>query len=390
MASQSQTPASAGYPTDRDPSLVDWMELFFDLIFVALVGQLAHGLDADPTVKTLLVFLALFASVWWWWVNLTFIVNLSADLTRRQLSAAMLVAMFAVGTIAVAAPEATGNRAWLFAAGNAMIRLLLLFMWLRRKRRGGGGSWVRIVLYNGLTALLWLVSIWVDAPVSYVLWTVAIVIEVVMLVVTTGGWGAGAMASFNVEHLSERFGLLVIIVLGESVLSIVTTLDGSFTLAGGVTAATALVIVSGLAWSFFLYSADALRVGLEGLVESGQVYTIRDTVAFLPFLLIAGVTMIAGAVSVAIHRPQHALPVASAISLGGGIALFFIANAVISLRFGASVARVLRWALPAVGLPLVLIPVAIAVHGELAIIAAAVVVVFVVTSAELSARQAAA
>lgn len=223
-----------------------------------------------------------------------------------------------------------------------MIRLLLLFMWSRRNWRDGGGSWVRIVLYNGLTALLWFVSIWVDAPVSYVLWTAAIVIEVVMLVVTTGGWGAGAMAGFNVEHLSERFGLLVIIVLGESVLSIVTTLDGSFTLAGGVTAATALVIVSGLAWSFFLYSADALRVGLESLVESGQVYTIRDTVAFL---LIACVTMIGGAVSVAIHEPQHALPVASAISLGGGIALFFITNALISLRFGASVARVLRWAI---------------------------------------------
>lgn len=45
---------------------------------------------------------------------------------------------------------------------------------------------------------------------------------------------------------------------------------------------------------------------------------------------------------------------------------------------------------PAVGLPLVLIPVAIAVHGELAIIATAVVVVFVVASAELSARQVAA
>lgn len=99
--------------------------------------------------------------------------------------------------------------------------------------------------------------------------------------------------------------------------------------------------------------------------------------------------MIAGAVSVAIHQPQHALPVASAISLGGGIALFFITDALISLRFGASVARVLRWAIPAVGLPLVLIPVAIAVHEELAIIAAAVVVFFVVASAELYARRAA-
>src|SRR6185437_14990180 len=53
---------------DRDPSRAHWMELFFDLVFVALVGQLAHGLHAEPSFGTLAVFVALFASVWWSWV----------------------------------------------------------------------------------------------------------------------------------------------------------------------------------------------------------------------------------------------------------------------------------------------------------------------------------
>ena len=105
---------------DRDPSRAHWMELFFDLVFVALVGQLAHGLHAEPSFGTLAVFVALFASVWWSWVNLTFVVDVSPQLSRRRLSLVMLIAMFAVGALAVAAPEAVGDRAWLFAPGYGL------------------------------------------------------------------------------------------------------------------------------------------------------------------------------------------------------------------------------------------------------------------------------
>ncbi|GAA4482839.1 low temperature requirement protein A [Microbacterium panaciterrae] len=64
------------------------------------------------------VFLALFASVWWSWVNLTYTVNVQIGLTRRALAAYMFAAMAATGAIAVAAPQAIGERAWLFALGT--------------------------------------------------------------------------------------------------------------------------------------------------------------------------------------------------------------------------------------------------------------------------------
>ena len=144
-------------PASRDPSRADWMELFFDLIFVALVGQLAHGLHAHPSFAALGVFLALFAAVWWAWANLTFVVDVSPQLTRRGLSAIMLAAMFAVGAMAVAAPEAIGERAWLFAAGNAAIRIVLLVVWMRLSWRDGWPSRLRISSYNGVTAVIWLV-----------------------------------------------------------------------------------------------------------------------------------------------------------------------------------------------------------------------------------------
>lgn len=375
---------------ERDPSRVDWMELFFDLIFVALVAQLAHGLSHEPTFGTLLLFLALFASVWWSWVNLTFTVNVTPELTRRALGVTMLSAMFAVGAIAVAAPEATGARAWLFAAGNAALRLVLLALWIRRSWSNGAGSRIRLVAYNGVTAVLWLISIALPHPFDFALWALAIATEVVLLVASASRWAGGTLDRINVEHLSERFGLLVIIVLGESVLSTVDALDGSFTLPSGITAALALLVASLLAWSFFQYGTNAMQAGLDALRTAGNFRAVRDTVGFLPYLVVSGVTVISGALASAIAHPEHPLPVVSAVSLGGGIALFFLTNAFISLRFGRSWADVLRWAIPAVALPLILIGVALVVPAAVSTLLAVLVLGFVVASSERSTRRQAA
>ncbi|KQR54018.1 hypothetical protein ASF88_04045 [Leifsonia sp. Leaf336] len=371
---------------DRDPSRAHWMELFFDLVFVALVGQLAHGLHVHPSFGTLAIFVALFASVWWSWVNLTFVVDVSPQLSARRLSIVMLIAMFAVGALAVAAPEAVGDRAWLFAAGNSVLRVLLLAIWIRMSWANGTASRVRIVAYNGVTAVLWLVSIALPAPAIYVLWTVAIVIEIVLLTVTSGAWSSLALDRMNVEHLSERFGLLVIIVLGESVLSIVAAVSDAWTLAAGIVGALALLLTAGLAWSFFLYGVDAMTSGLENLLEAGDARGIRDTVGFLPFLLLAGVTALSGALAEAIARPAEPLPAALAVSLGGGIALFYLTNAIIARRYGDPWGRVLRWAIPAVALPALLAVAALWLPAAVAVGCGVLILAFVVTSSELASR----
>ena len=371
---------------DRDPSRAHWMELFFDLIFVALVGQLALGLHEHPSLETLLLFTALFASVWWSWVNLTFTVNVMPWLTRKQLAVVMLAAMFAVGAIAVAAPEATGDRAWLFAAGNAALRFVLLGLWISQSWGAGTASRIRLLVYNGVTALIWLVSIWVPSPWNFVLWGLVIVIEVTLLVTSSQSWADRVLPNMNVEHLSERFGLLVVIVLGESVLSSVTALDDAFTVASGLTALLGLGVISLLAWSFFMYGTDAMRSGLEHLREAGDYRAIRDTVGFLPFLIVVGVTAISGALVSAIHDPGALLPAASAISLCGGIAIFYATNAIVSLRFGRPLGAVLRWAVPALVLTLALALASLVLESGLVILCAVGVLVIIVLIAELTDR----
>lgn len=371
---------------DRDPSRVHWMELFFDLIFVALVSQLARGLHEDPSISALLLFTALFASVWWSWVNLTFTVNVMTWLTRRQLAVVMLAAMASVGAIAVAAPEAVGERSWLFAAGNAALRLVLLGLWIALSWANGSASRIRLLAYNGATAVLWLISIAVPAPWRYVLWGFVIVVEVVLLLTNSRSWRVRMLPRMNVEHISERFGLLIVIVLGESVLTIVTALNGTWTLASGGTAAASLAVVALLAWSFFMYGTETMRTGLEQLQRAGRYGAIRDTVGFLPFLLVVGVTAISSALSAGIGHPGEVLAPASVISLCGGLGIFFATNAVVSLRLGRPSAAVLRWAVPA--LLLIIVPTIVAATSPAgyAILAACGALAVIVLLTELGNR----
>jgi low temperature requirement protein LtrA len=370
---------------ERDASRADWMELFFDLVFVALVGQLSAGLHHEPSFAALGVFLALFASVWWSWVNLTFTVNIQEGLSRRALAGYMLAAMAAVGIMAVAAPEATAGSAWLFALGNAALRAVMLGLWVRRSWNTGFASRVRVLAYNGGTAIIWLVSVFVPSPFRFALWALAILIEIVQLVVPSPGL-LRRLGRINVEHLADRFGTLVIIALGESVLAIVFAVSADASPLSAAVAAFAFLITAGLAWGMFMFGIDAMRTGLEQLVARGDARGVVETVAFLPFVLVAGIMMLAGALSLAIEHPESVLPASAAVSLGGGVILFYATNAAISLRYGSPWRTVMPWAVPAVVLPLLVGAAALFIPSLWSVAAMAVTVAGIVTLSEVRAR----
>ena len=371
---------------ERDVSRADWMELFFDLVFVALIGQLSAGLRTTPTFADLGVFLALFASVWWSWVNLTFTVNIQVGMSRRALAGYMLGAMAAVGVIAVAAPDAVTDRAWLFALGNGALRAIMLGLWVRRSWGASAGSRLRILSYNGVTAALWLASAFVPSPARFLLWALAIAVEVVLLIASAPGL-LRRIGEINVEHLADRFGTLVIIALGESVLAIVVSVSAAWSPLSALAAVPALVVTAGLAWAMFMFGIDSMRAGLERLVGRDDSRGIVWTVAFLPFLLVAGMMMLAGAVSLAIEAPAQVLPVSAAASLGGGVILFYGTNATISLRYGTPWREVLPWAVPAIALPLAVGAAALALPAIWPVTAMAATILAIVLLSEVRARR---
>lgn len=363
-----------------------WLELFFDLVMAAYIGQIAHTLHGDASWADALAFVAFLAAAWWAWANATITMNLFGARITRTIWAVTTVAMMAIGVMAVAVPEALGERAAAFAIGNAGIRLVWVLPWFLG-RRATGATWWRPMVYSVLPAALWLVSIAVGPPWQYVLWGTAVAIEIALLNFL-GNEQAWLRQTMDVDHLAERVGLLIVIVFGESILSIIAELNAHWTATSGVAAVLGFVAISMLAWIYFGYAASAVEHGLRRLQRRGSVSGLRDAVMYLPFLLVAGVTLVASALGTAVADAGHHLPAGAAVCLGAGISLFFVASAAESLRYGAPARSVLPWAPAGIVLPWSVVLVAGHVSAEVAVGVAAAVIAVAVGLTELNVRRA--
>jgi low temperature requirement protein LtrA len=364
---------------------VHWLELFFDLVMVAYIGQIAHTMHGDPSWIDAVAFTAFLAAAWWAWVNAMVTMNLFGARITPSLVLGVTIAMIAIGVMAAAVPEALGDRAAAFAVGNAVIRLVWALPWFT-KRRLVGVPWWRPVLYSVVPAVLWLVSIWIAPPWQYLLWAFAVAIEIVLLSFM-GGQRAWLRDALDVDHLVERVGLLVVIVFGESILTVITELDGHWTIVSGLIAVIGFAAVSMLAGIYFGYATPAVERGLRRLQVQGSVSGLRDAVMYLPFLLVAGVTLFASGLGTAVAEAGHELPTGAAVCLSAGISLFFVASAAESVRFGAPWRRVMVWGPAGILLPWVVVPLAVQVTAEVVVVASAAIVGLVFALTVVNARR---
>ncbi len=382
--------AGRGNATVREPRRVHWMELFFDLVFVVFVGQLAHGIHGDPGWSEFGTYVFLFFPAWWAWVNIVSVVNLLPHLSSRGLGVAMLAAMAAAGLMAAAAPEAFGARSWAFSLANAAFRVVLLALWLYQHRQTSTDAPWRIWIYNGSTAALWLAAAFLPFHVAVVLWAASIALEVALVLASGRLWANRSVSGIDVDHASERLGLFLIIVLGESVFTIVTEVSTDWGPHEGLAGGLGFLLVALLGWALFQYGTDTISAGLAQLKSRADYGGILQTALFLPFLLVLGVTAIAAGIATAIAAPGEPLPFGSCVALGGGLVLFYGTNALVSLRYGRGLADVLPWAVVMVPCSALLIPLGTVLPASALLGCAVVLLVLVTTYVEVRHRSAAA
>jgi low temperature requirement protein LtrA len=362
---------------------VGWIELFFDLAFVAFITQLAHLLHGSPGPAQFLVVLAWSLPAWWAWTNMMATVNVLPVLPERPLGIALLAATALVGVMAASVSEST-ERAWAYALASAGLRLILLVLWLYRAHGGRLPLW-RPILYNGVTAAIWVVSAFLPTPVNFALWGVAILIEVLQLRVR--GNRMADTVRVDVPHGSERLGLFMIILIGESLLSVIIGLGTHWNPASAVAALIGFVGIAFLAWGFFVAGGTAIEDGLARLSGSGNITGVLDTVLFLPYLLVFGVTMLAAGLSTVVADPVAPLSIGAAVCLDAGVALFHLTIAIVSLRYGAPLRVVAPWAIPGTVLPLAVLTLAGTAAGFVSLTLVTVVIVLVVVIAWIDRRR---
>lgn len=238
---------------ERKPT---WLELFYDLVYVATFVQLGNRLSDNVSLTGFLLFFLLFAPIWLSWIGTTFYSNRfdPDDVFHRIL---VMLQMFTVVVMAINVYDAFGSSGGGFAAGYAMNRFILVVMYIRAGRHIERARPLTRVYATGfaIAASLWVVSIFVPPPFRFVLWGVAMVIDFV---------SPSLAGQINYElapsphHLVERFALLTIIVFGESFLKVIGGLAGEEqSISDLFLDFPSLIVAFSLWWIYFDHAAES-------------------------------------------------------------------------------------------------------------------------------------
>jgi low temperature requirement protein LtrA len=316
------------------------LELFYDLVFVFAITQVSHYLlehltweGAGQAALVLLV-------VWWSWNYTTWVTN---ELDPEAIAVRLLLIglMLASFLMAVAIPEAFGDRALLFAGAYVAIQLgrhtFLTFAAARpgtieRARSGAILTWFLVA------AVFWIAGGFADGPLRTVLWLIGLAIDYGGPLLTF--WVPGrrvTMAAWEVEtsHFAERFQLFVILALGESIVVTGATTAGEDLDATRLTSfAVAFLGTAAMWWLYFDYAATIAQRRLE--LAANRTQMARDAYTYLHVVMVAGVIVSAVGDEVVIAHPGEALHGAELTAVWAGPAIYLLAQALFRLRMAGT------------------------------------------------------
>ena len=192
-----------------------WMELFYDLVFVVGVANLAQRLLGNPDLGGILAFVGLFVPLWWAWAGYTFYADRfdTDDLGQRLLAVCQMVA---IAMMAVSISGGVADSSIAFALSYVAARAVFLAMNYRARRHIPAVHELLTGYLRGhsVAAAIWLVSVFVPTPGRFILWGVGLAID---FATPFAMRKVQAKVPLDVSHLPERFGLFTILVLGESI-----------------------------------------------------------------------------------------------------------------------------------------------------------------------------
>jgi low temperature requirement protein LtrA len=342
-----------------------WLELFFDLVFVFAVGQIAHILADHSDLVGFLTYLALFVPVWYSWIGYTFY----ADRFETE-ETSFRVLMFA-GMLAVLGLSLTLGGAFTPAGDGAFVACLVLVWVVLGVLYARAAYYVplarpyclQFVVGIGISSMLMLASLLIESPARYGIWAMA---QLVQFAMPFFNLRATRLVPIDRSHIPERFGLFTIIVLGEVVIATATG-------------------ASSVAWNFATVAVASLGFGMAAciwwinfnLVEDDAV---RSSNVAKRFAYLYGHFFIVASIVAAGIGAEHAIKEAGDAHLhtptlaliGGGLAVYL--GVVTFLRFITGICN-LVW----VRLVIIAISLAMIWLGQLLPPLAVVALLFVVT-----------
>ncbi len=316
---------------------VNFIELFFDLVFVFAVTQLSHYLLAHHTLAGALQTLVMFLAVWWAWMYTAWATNwLDPDCApvRLVLIGIMLLSMVMSSSI----PGAFGDYGWLFAAAYVTIQVgrTAYTAWAREGfPRSKSTNMARATLYFIVAGLMWIAGGMDADPERRLLWWLAaLALEYAgpFTLFYVPAVGRSRFSDWNISgaHMAERCGLFIIIALGEGIIVTGATFaDLDPSIPAVVAFLSAFVCSVAMWWIYFDVGARRGSELIEHDERPGLIGRQAYTYGHIP--IVAGIIVLAVAdEQVLVHPTGHLEPFYIAALIGG--AMLFIGGTMIFKR----------------------------------------------------------
>jgi low temperature requirement protein LtrA len=302
---------------------VTTLELFFDLVFVFTITQLAHVVHDADDASGYLQAGAILIVTWWMYDGYAWLSN-NVGPTDVSTRVPMLLSMTGFLVMAVATPDAFNDSGALaFGIANLFVVTIHGVQFLRSSVGDSARAIWRIAPTNFGSALLVLIAAAVPDDLRGYFWAAACLVLVQSII-------RGQEAGFDVraEHFAERHRLLVIIALGETVVATGSAaqhhVDDPMVI---VALLLSVALLALLWWVYFGGDDDRGAAVLDDAEPHRRARLAMTAYAVGHFLHIAGLILLATGLEEVVAHPTDALGTRYAVTMSAGCATFLLAEA---------------------------------------------------------------
>lgn len=254
---------------------VRWIDLFFDLVFVAAAHELTSVLKKTASFTEGIPYIILFIMLLWLWISHTlysarfesrgWLYNLNTFLSMISIFGLVIL-------MGGAFDEYLAPFAILYAFSKALLVIFYLEGLLKNPLRLL--HILPLLLSYIVSMIFWAASPFVEYPL--VLWTLAFIIDV-----TSPLYGKPLLSKIQVhaQHLPERLGLLAVVMLGEMVISLVISAHGL-----ELTPEVIATLVLGMMTTAMLF-LSYFRFVEQSIVDSENSQSLLYLYSHVPFYL---------------------------------------------------------------------------------------------------------
>jgi low temperature requirement protein LtrA len=289
------------------------LELLYDLTIVVAIGtaanELAHYVAEDHVRAGVIGFAFAAFAVIWAWINYSWFAS-AYDTDDWVFRLATMVQMVGVIVLALGLEQMFASidhgstlDNGVMVAGYVVMRASMLFLWAQALRHDAArASVARTYLWTlSVSQAGWIALVFLELPIvtTFALIAVLLAIELAGPVIAESRYGG---TSWHPDHIAERYGLLVIITLGEGIIGTVASLNAVVHGEEGWTVDAALVAIGGVGvtfgswWMYFAIPwAAALRLRTRRVFSWGYGH----------MFIFAGLAAMGGGLHVAALYLEH-------------------------------------------------------------------------------------